>query len=129
MTYIPNVRDVFTKPLCVGTKGAEGREREENPYWEGNLRSTDREYVRGYDICVEDVECAFANAEDYECGADVRPSDVGKVIGDFKEWLLDWLENSRNETVVSILDGYYAGSKAISEKNTAGLADAATEKQ
>jgi len=108
--YLPDVRNRYEEPLYKGTKGAkeQGEGPRENPYWEGNLKPEDKETVWGYDWCVEAAETAFSNLDGYalECEADVRPSDVRKVLEDFRGWLLDWLEAHRNELVVSILDNY-----------------------
>lgn len=93
MTYIPNVREKTVKPLFKGTKGDFGER--ENPYWEGNMDEAGKIEIIGYDWCVQQVEGFFDTIDD---------SYIKNVIDDIRGDLLEWLEVSRNETVVSIID-------------------------
>jgi hypothetical protein len=76
-------------------------------YNEKELEGEDREFIRGFDWCVENcVDNGFDNVEGVDLceEADVRPSDVEKVLEAFKPWLLRWIESSRNEVITAMLD-------------------------
>lgn len=70
-----------------------------------NLRQRDRDFTDGFDYCAEQaVPNAFDNLDCWNPDLDVKPSDVRKVIEAFKPFMLEWIEQSRNEMITSALD-------------------------
>ena len=74
--------------------------RTDEYYNEKYLIQADKEVINGYDWCVEQVMCAFANIDEL----DIRPSDVVKVAEAMEPWFRRWLESDRNELITSMLD-------------------------
>ena len=80
--------------------------RTDADYNEKFLGHDDKEFVRGYDWCTEHAaKNAFDNLYCWDHDdLDVRPSDIGKVLEAFKPFLLDWIEQERNNLIVSMID-------------------------
>lgn len=80
--------------------------RTDEYYNEKYLNEKDKEFVNGFDWCVEQVVCAFENIDEYTLRdeIDVRPSDIVKVAEAMKPWFERWLESDRNELITSMLD-------------------------
>jgi hypothetical protein len=80
--------------------------RTDEYYNEKYLIQADKEVIRGYDWCVEQVMCAFANIDEwtFRDELDVRPSDVVKAVEAMEPWFKRWLESDRNELITSMLD-------------------------
>ena len=133
MSYIPNVRNRFKEHLYEGTRGASKMDKNErNPYWEGYLNDTDKEYVRGYDWNTEQVVSSFFQNLDVFADEldflDMDDIDIENVVSErdsseyseeelegmskstliakkMRECLLKWIEMERNELVVSMIEG------------------------
>lgn len=125
MTYIPDSRlKKFVPPF--------GKEERENPYWEGNLNPENKEFVKAYDLAVEDAlslfdslwEINFAgcmvdgnavlHAPDIEDYRDLDENETKllasmnpetRAIVEMKAAMKFHLENTRNELVVGLIDG------------------------
>ncbi len=102
---IPNVREKTISSLYGNTKGS--FENEENPYYEGNLKSEfDKEFLHGYDCLAEEMlPMFFDNIEMYED----ELAEVGIILKQnavdvLKECLSDYIETQRNELVVSMIE-------------------------
>lgn len=80
--------------------------RTDEYYNEKYLIQADKEVINGYDFCVEQVMCAFANIDEwtFRDELDVRPSDIVKVAEAMEPWFKRWLESDRNEMITSMLD-------------------------
>ncbi len=133
MSYIPDVRNRFKEHLYEGTRGASKMDKNErNPYWEGYLNDTDKEYVRGYDWNTEQVVSSFFQNLDVFADEldflDMDDIDIENVVSErgsseyseeelegmsestliakkMRECLLKWIEMERNELVVSMIEG------------------------
>ena len=133
MSYIPDVRNRFRERLYEGTRGASKMDKNErNPYWEGYLNDTDKEYVRGYDWNTEQVVSSFFQNLDVFADIldfiDTDDIDIEEVVSErsileysdeelaeksestliakkMRECLLEWIEMERNELIVSMIDG------------------------
>ena len=99
MSYIPDCRAEY-KTNYRGEKTGEP-----NPYYEGNLNENDKQFIKGFDWCVDTVNTIeFTDFEDIP--EEVSVKDAKLVLSAFKEWLLERIECDRDETIVSIIDEY-----------------------
>lgn len=101
-------------------------------YNEKNITAKDKEFVRGFDWCAEEVvDCFFDNLDnidsdhlikmlneelpesmqkeyewEYTFGKDRQPEKrIVKTYGDLlRSELIDWMEAERNELIVSMID-------------------------
>ncbi len=59
-----------------------------NPYYEGNLCARDKEYIRGFDACVErEIDGFFGHIREYgeeltEVGLDPKELDISAIVAD-----------------------------------------------
>lgn len=85
--------------------------REDEAYNEDFLHKMDREFVKGYDWCVEQVEnLLLHNLEVYAGRLEVETEiDVDKFLDKAKVEICmmveDWCEKSRNELITSMIEG------------------------
>ena len=115
MSYIPSVRTkTVTSPYM--DKGGE----KENGYWQGYLDEDNAVFVAGFDFAVKTSADNFFDNIDYLANYDddaiISVDDINLSLSEFFEKhpntleairraLLDWLEMSRDELVVSVIDG------------------------
>lgn len=127
MTYIPNVReDTIRKPFS--------KKEEDNPYYEGYLNSENMDLLCAYDRAMSDAMSFFDNLDNI-CGLSnirnvllvdtqaVEESDTMSKIDILKlnketqavikakNELKSYVENKRNEFVVSLLNGQKENNK------------------
>lgn len=94
MSYFPNVRN-------------------EGPYCEKQLTGEDSAFVAGYDYAYSQIESSFEQMLDAEFDGDsavmllmrVNDPDGVSYLDRVKGAIIQWLESTRNETVISIIDG------------------------
>jgi hypothetical protein len=100
-----------------------------NPYWEGKMGGRDKEYIKGYDNCVEQqVEGFFENIRDYEeafkeADIDVNDLDIVAIVADdfsddevkaldpktrlfgvLHDCLLDYIEKNRTDIIAGMVE-------------------------
>lgn len=124
-------------------------EDEISPYWEGRLKGGNREYVNGFDHCVEDSVDAFwdnladsellarfVGQDDLQAAQDAYDPDLekapdpaklkisreAKLLVALRYALRRYVEDDRNMLVTSLLDGQYA------EEETQGAAGSEAQK-
>lgn len=95
MSYFPNVRN-------------------EGPYCEKQLTGDDAAFVAGYDYAYSQIESSFEQMLEAEFDGDsavmllltrvIDPNGI-TYMDRVKNTVIQWLESTRNETVVSIIDG------------------------
>ena len=94
MSYFPNVRN-------------------EGPYCENQLTGEDSAFVAGYDYAYSQIENSFENMLEAEFDGDsavmlmlrVNDPDGISYMDRVKNAVIQWLESTRNETVISMIDG------------------------
>lgn len=94
MSYFPNVRN-------------------EGPYWEKQLTGEDSAFVAGYDYAYAQIESSFESMLEAEFDGDsavmllmrVNDPDGVSYMDRVKNAVIQWLESTRNEAVISIIDG------------------------
>lgn len=94
MSYFPNVRN-------------------EGPYCEKQLNGEDSAFVAGYDYAYSQIESSFEQMLDTEFDGDsavmllmrVNDPDGVSYMDRVKNAVIQWLESTRNKTVISIIDG------------------------
>ena len=90
MSYIPNCR-------------------EDEFYHESNLNEENKKFIAGYDWAIDQIMRLFDNLDVYP-EMDMLLDDHTAIIKDGKVDLVkgcveDWAETSRNEVIVSMIDG------------------------
>ena len=127
---VPNVRDKYVKSLFQQLGHSD---QQENPYYEGNLVGEDKVFADGYDYALGEIKSFFYNVDVFEetfklafnkalLNIDCNVIDSGKTLDDYSDDELrlmsdetrvmlamklaisDWLESSRNNLIVSMLD-------------------------
>ena len=129
MSYIPDCREEFLTDIRTGEPT-----EEKNGYYEGNLNKEDALEIKGYDWCAEEVVDNFFDnldtyfPEDSYFGHTLNEKVPGEPEEYEFEWrfgerepetrkvetyadllrmnLIDWMENMRDELIVSMIDGY-----------------------
>ena len=89
MTYIPN----------------------DPPYTDEFLRDEDKEFIKGWDLATEEIETYFNNREDGYGDTEITASPtLNKIVNEYnmaiKHELVDWMKMTRQEYIVSLIDGY-----------------------
>lgn len=92
MSYIPDTRHKMKTDYC-------GNQTDElNPYWYRNLEGDDATELFGYDWAMNQVELSLDTYLENEGFDDeVQRQEIIKIV-------LECLESSRDETVVSMID-------------------------
>lgn len=100
-----------------------------NPYYEGNLCARDKEYIRGFDACVENnIEGFFGDIREYKeelkaVGIDTDELDIPAIIADdytdddiqklnektimigtLHDCILDYMERKRTEIIRDMIE-------------------------
>lgn len=88
--------------------------RNEGPYCEKQLTGEDSAFVAGYDYAYSQIEKSFDQMLEAEFDGDsavmllltrvIDPNGI-TYMDRVKNAIIQWLESTRNETVVSIIDG------------------------
>ena len=92
-------------------RSADIPEDEINPYWEGNLDKTGKDFVGGYDCAVQEVEAFFANMDDYVDGvANDQRQEISMAISQY-------LERSRDEVITSLIDNQQEDNDGQAQTN------------
>ena len=123
MTYIPDCRN----PKEINFKG---EVIGENAYYEGNLSDRDKEFVRGFDYCVdyaadnffdnlityydrdsylihilnEELPRELKDSYEVEIDGQTFTRDVETYKDLFRKQMLDWIEMQRDELITSMID-------------------------
>lgn len=77
----------------------------EPPYTEEFLNDQDKKLLAGWDAAVEEVDNFFGNNES-ETGLETLDKAVNEYRERLKQELLEWVASSRQQYIVSCIDGY-----------------------
>ena len=80
--------------------------RTDEVYNEKNLNKEDKLILAGYDNVAENVIPTFFSNVRFEIENDPSASIYIPLLDDLEDTAMDYIESSRNEMIVSMLDGY-----------------------